>query len=90
MSSSVSCPVCGADGTFAANEMIAFTLATELLARNYRTEKMMVLAVFGCLIAGIVGVIKAFKMENGSDVLLCLLGAIVAFGAVLYAYFWKR
>ena len=87
---SVACPVCGADGTSAANEVIAFTLATELSTHNGGRERMMLLAVIGCLIAGIVGVIKASTMASGLDVLLCLWGSVLAFGAAICVFFWKR
>ena len=46
-------------------------------------------AVFGCLTAGGVGILKALSMENASDVLLCLLGSATAFGMVLYLYVRK-
>jgi hypothetical protein len=90
MTSSVACPVCGADGTPAANEVIAFTLATELYRYDYGRHNVMVLAVIGCLMAGLAGIIKALNMANGFDVLLCLLGATGAFGMALCVYFWKR
>ena len=90
MTSSVACPVCGADGTTAANEVIAFTLATELSQHGFGKETVMVFAVIGCMVAGIAGIIKAVNMANGFDVLLCLLGAIGAFGTALCVYFWKR
>jgi FtsH-binding integral membrane protein len=90
MTSSVACPVCGTDGTTVANEVIAFTLASELSRHGSGKENVMVFAVIGCLIAGIVGIIKAFNMVSGIDVLLCLLGAIVAFGTALCVYFLKR
>ena len=90
MTSSVACPVCGADGTPAANEVIAFTLATEWSQHSSGKQSVMVFAVIGCLITGIVGIIKALNMANGYDVLLCLLGAIGAFGMALCVYFWKR
>ena len=86
----VACPVCGMDGTRVANEIIAFTLATELYKHSSSRESMMVCAAFGCLIAGIVGIIKALNMTGGFDVLLCLLGATAAFGTALYVYFLKR
>jgi hypothetical protein len=86
----VACPVCGADGTGAANDVIAFTLATEFSQRNDNKQTVMVCAVIGCLIAGIAGVVKAMNMVNGFDVLLCLIGAIAAFGTALCVYFWKR
>ena len=64
----VTCPVCGADGTGAANEVIAFNLATDLSAHHGGRERMMLLAVLGCLMAGMVGVIKASTMASGLDV----------------------
>jgi hypothetical protein len=87
---SVACPVCGADGTGAANEVIAFNLATELSTHNSSREGMMLLAVIGCLIAGIVGVIKASTMASGLDVLLCLWGSVLAFGVAIGVYVWKH
>jgi len=51
---------------------------------------MVLLAVLGCLIAGMVGVIKASTMANGIDVLLCLWGAVLAFGLAIGVYFWKQ
>jgi hypothetical protein len=87
---SVACPVCGADGTGAANEVIAFTLAAELSTHNGDRGRMMILAVIGCLMAGTVGVIKASTMASGLDVLLCLWGSVLAFGVAICVYFWKR
>ena len=46
-------------------------------------------AVLGCLIAGAVGIVKAFGMESPSGVLLCLLGAVAAFGLVIYVHLRK-
>lgn len=46
-------------------------------------------AVLGCLIAGAVGIVKAFGMETPSGVLLCLLGSVAAFGLVIYVYLRK-
>ncbi len=43
-------------------------------------------AVLGCLIAGAVGIVKAFGMDSPSGVLLCLLGAVAAFGLVVYVH----
>ena len=86
----VNCPICGADGTSAANEVIAFNLASELSAHHVGRDRMMLLGVFGCLFAGMVGVIKAFTMASGIDVLLCLWGAILAFGLAIGVYFWKH
>ena len=86
----VACPVCGLDGTRVANEIIAFSLAAEISRHNTGREIVMIFAVIGCMIAGIAGVIKAVNMASGFDVLLCLLGAIGAFGMALGVYFWKR
>jgi len=86
----VACPVCGADGTGAANEVIAFNLAAESAAQHGSRERMVLLAVIGCLIAGLVGVIKASTMASGLDVLLCLWGSVLAFGVAIGAYFWRR
>jgi hypothetical protein len=87
---SIACPVCGMDGTNAANEVIAFNLATELSAHRGGRERMVLLAVLGCLMAGMVGVIKASTMGSGIDVLLCLWGAVLAFGLAIGVYFWKH
>jgi hypothetical protein len=50
----------------------------------------MICAVIGCLLAGVAGIIKALNMTGGFDVLLCLLGASVAFGTALCVYLLKR
>ena len=86
----VACPVCGADGTATANEIIAFTLSAQINHREVGRHTVMYFGVVGCLIAGIAGVIKAMSMARGFDVLLCLLGAVGAFGMALAVYFWKR
>lgn len=91
MTSSVTCPVCGADGTTAANEVIAYALASELYHRHGSDrETVMVFAAMGCLMAGVAGIVKAMNMAGGFDVLLCLLGAVGAFGTALCVYYWKR
>ena len=90
MTTAVTCPVCGADGTLAANEVIAFSLATERKMHQTSPNRVMILAVVGCLLAGFAGVIKALGMVDGFDVFLCLLGAIGAFGTALCVYFWRR
>ena len=51
---------------------------------------MVLLAVLGCLMAGMVGVVKASTMASGLDVLLCLWGAVLAFGVAIGVYFWKH
>lgn len=86
----VACPVCGADGTSAANEVIAFNLATKLSAHHGGRERMVLLAVLGWLLAGLVGIVKASTMANGLDVLLCLWGSVLAFGVAMGVYFWKH
>jgi hypothetical protein len=90
MSTPVACPVCGTDGTLAANEMIAFTLSAEITRHRSSRDNVMIFAVIGCLAAGLAGIIKACDMTRGFDVLLCLLGAVSAFGLALCVYFWKR
>lgn len=47
-------------------------------------------AVFGCLAAGGVGIIKAFDMSSAVDVLICLLGSVIAFGVVFYVHLRKQ
>ncbi|HEX3988207.1 MAG TPA: hypothetical protein VHZ30_02175 [Verrucomicrobiae bacterium] len=47
-------------------------------------------AVFGCLVAGGVGIVKALNMERGVDVLACLLGSLAAFGVVFYVCLRKQ
>jgi hypothetical protein len=51
---------------------------------NSDADKVMGFAVLGCLVAGSVGILKAMSMESGTNVLLCLLGSVAAFGTVLY------
>lgn len=90
MPGKVTCPVCGLDGTRVANEIIAFNLAAEVSAHQSSPNKVMIVAVVGCMAAGLAGVIMALTMNGGIDVLLCLLGATAAFGMALAVYFWKR
>ena len=52
----VTCPVCGLDGTRVANEIIAYTLSTELSRHNLSRESVMICAVIGCLLAGVAGI----------------------------------
>jgi hypothetical protein len=47
-------------------------------------------AVLGCLIAGGVGIFKAYGMNSPSGVLLCLLGAVAAFGLVIFVHLRKH
>jgi len=42
-------------------------------------------AVRGCFVIGVIGIIKAIGMKSGTDVLLCLLLSLSAFGLVIYA-----
>ena len=46
-------------------------------------------AVFGCLAAGGVGIIKALSMDRAIDILICLLGSVIAFSVVLYVHLRK-
>jgi hypothetical protein len=63
---------------------------SETTTRSSSTDTVLGFAVIGLLVAGTVGVLKAWSMESGLDVLLCLLGSVAAFGAVYYIYFAKR
>jgi hypothetical protein len=63
---------------------------SETPERSSSADTVVGFAVLGLLVAGTVGVVKALSMENGFDVLLCLLGSVAAFGAVYYIYFGKR
>jgi hypothetical protein len=47
-------------------------------------------AVLGCLVAGAVGIYKAFGMDNPFGVLLYLLGSVAAFGLVIYVHLQKH
>lgn len=47
-------------------------------------------AVMGLEAAGVIGIIKALDMNNGLDVLLCLLGSVAAFGSVFFVYLRKH
>jgi hypothetical protein len=46
-------------------------------------------AVFGCLIAGTIGIFKATEME-GIGSAACLLASVAAFGTTCYIYFRKE
>ena len=63
---------------------------SETTERSSSTDTVLGFAIIGLLVAGTVGVLKALSMESGFDVLLCLLGSVVAFGAVYCIYFGKR
>jgi hypothetical protein len=47
-------------------------------------------AMFGCLAAGGVGIIKALDMNSAMDVFICLLGSVVSFGVVFYVHLRKQ
>lgn len=64
--------------------------AAETSNSSGRAETMIGYAVYGCMIAGGVGILKSFEMKNGVDVLLCLMGSVAAFSAVFYMCFGKR
>lgn len=42
------------------------------------------LAVLGCLVVGVVGILKALDANNPAGVLMCLLGSVAGFGTVIY------
>ncbi len=60
-----------------------------LAKRSSNAETVVGFAILGCLVAGGAGIVKALSMEDGFDVLLCLLGSVAAFGIVFYIYFRK-
>ena len=57
--------------------------------QNPSVDTVIGFAVLGCLVAGGVGIWKAFGMTSGIDVLLCLVGAAASFGTVLYVCFCR-
>ena len=63
---------------------------SEMTARSSSADAALGLAVIGCFVAGAVGILKALDMQNGFDVLLCLLGSVASFGAVIYIYLGRR
>ena len=44
-------------------------------------------AAAGCLVAGMVGIIKAVEMQRASDGLLCVIGSLAACALVCFLYF---
>lgn len=58
--------------------------------RSSDGETVVGFAVLGLLVAGAIGISKAISMTSGLDVLLCLLGSVAAFGAVVYIYFGRH
>ncbi|HET7625159.1 MAG TPA: hypothetical protein VFM25_07830 [Verrucomicrobiae bacterium] len=63
---------------------------SEISKQNSSADTVLGFVILGLLTAGTVGVLKAFSMTGGLDVLLCLLGSVVAFGAVYFIYFGKH
>ncbi len=61
----------------------------EAAASSARPTTALDWAVFGCLAAGAVGIIKALGMDNASGVFVCLLGPVAAFGMVFYVHLRK-
>jgi CHASE2 domain-containing sensor protein len=47
------------------------------------------LAFAGLLLAGALATVKATRMENPTDVVLCLLGALSGCGLLCYVYFLR-
>jgi hypothetical protein len=54
--------------------------------RNSSAATVVGFAIIGCLVAGVVGILKATAMESGVGVFLCLLASVAAFGTVAYIY----
>ena len=46
-------------------------------------------SILGCIVAGCIALFKAFQVQAGTDVLLCVVSAVIAFGFVVYLYFGK-
>jgi UDP-N-acetylmuramyl pentapeptide phosphotransferase/UDP-N-acetylglucosamine-1-phosphate transferase len=44
-------------------------------------------AAAGCLVAGMVGIIKAVEMQRATDGLLCVIGSLAACALVCFLYF---
>lgn len=63
---------------------------TETPERNSSAETVLGFIIIGLLAGGAVGLVKAFSMTSGLDVMLCLFGSIAAFGSVYYIYFGKH
>jgi hypothetical protein len=57
--------------------------------RSISAETVIGCAILGCLVAGIVGIIKAITMDSGSGAALCLLASVAAFGTVCFVYLRK-
>ncbi len=55
--------------------------------RSSAAETTLNFTAAGCLIAGIVGIIKAVEMQQATDGMLCALGAAAACVLVCYLYF---
>jgi UDP-N-acetylmuramyl pentapeptide phosphotransferase/UDP-N-acetylglucosamine-1-phosphate transferase len=55
--------------------------------RTSPAETTLNFTALGCLVAGIVGIIKAVEMQRATDGLLCVLGSLAACVLVCYLYF---
>jgi hypothetical protein len=56
--------------------------------RTISGEAVLGYALLGCLVAGTIGLFKAFG-AGGGDAAWCLLASVAAFGAVAYIYLQK-
>jgi hypothetical protein len=65
-------------------------MRTETVEESSEKSDALGWAVFGCLAAGAVGIYKALEMDKPIDILVCLLGSLVAFGVVFYVHLRKR
>ena len=59
---------------------------SDTVERNSSAATVVGFAVIGCLVAGVIGILKAMSMESGGGVLCCLHASVAAFGAVAYIY----
>ena len=55
--------------------------------RSSPAETTLNFTALGCLVAGVVGIIKAVEMQRATDGLLCALGSLAACVLVCYLYF---
>ncbi len=54
--------------------------------RGFTGDAALNFASFGCLVAGMVAVVKAVDMQQASDGLLCAVGSVAAWALVCYLY----
>ena len=60
--------------------------ATKPAKRIVSGESVLGFAVFGCLLTGIIGIVRAGIAPDALGAAACLLASVVAFGTVSYIY----